>query len=282
MPETPSRRLLLTGALTGGLVALTGCGVRLEDDAPRIPFVPTREPMPGESALLAVLGTLDASDEEQAGERADLLREALREARVPEDLLTAPSAPSAPGEQVAAFEAAVRDCGAALLPLVGRMTATHRIAMDAEELWTATDDPHPWTVGEAAADAQQATLAATYALDLVAARATDERASAEVLDISRSLGDLAVRQKSAAGESVEPSPLGYEVPHELTTQEGIDLGTRCVERLLAAYAATFSRLGEDRDAALEVTAWMATAERVSRDRFPLEVPVLYGDEPTDS
>ncbi|HET7477503.1 MAG TPA: DUF4439 domain-containing protein [Dermatophilaceae bacterium] len=52
----PDRRTVLTAATTLGLIfALAACGIRLEDDAPRIPLVPTREPVPDESALLAAL-----------------------------------------------------------------------------------------------------------------------------------------------------------------------------------------------------------------------------------
>ena len=37
------------------------------------------------------------------------------------------------------------------------------------------------------------------------------------------------------------------------------------------------RLDDDRDAALEVTGWMVTAERISRAQFRQDVPELYGD-----
>lgn len=273
---------MLAGSLAAGVTALTGCGVRLEDDAPRIPFVPTRDPIPGESALLAVLGALDASDEEHAGERADLLRTALLDAQVPESLVTEAAAPVSGGETVAAFEGAVRDCGPGILPLVGRLTATHRItAPDTQDLWSAPTT-QPWTAGAVAARAREATRATIYALDLIAARAGSERIQKHVLAAGRGLRELSVRQTSAAGEEVTPAPLGYEIPHELTPQEAQELGTRSFRRLLAVYADGFARLGDDRAAALEVTRWMVTVERLSRDRFPIEVPVLYGDDPTDS
>jgi hypothetical protein len=49
----PGRRILLLGAVAAP-VALAGCGVRLEDDAPPVPLVPTREPLPEEDALTAL------------------------------------------------------------------------------------------------------------------------------------------------------------------------------------------------------------------------------------
>ncbi|WP_338751456.1 hypothetical protein [Janibacter alittae] len=282
MPSPPSRRLVLVGALAAGVTTLGGCGVRLEDDAPHIPFVPTREPVPGESAMLAMLGSLEASDQEYAAERADLLRTALLDARVPQDLLDGVTAPESAGEVVAAFEGSIRDCGAGVLPLIGRLTATHRITEHTdEELWS-RPGTEAWSAGAVAADARRATLATIYALDLIAARATDERISKQVLAAGKGLRQLSVRQTTAAGEAVRPPPLGYDAPHELTPQEGRDLGRRCFERLLAVYGDTFFGLGDDRVAALEVTEWMVTVEQLSRDRFPLDVPVLYGADPTDS
>jgi hypothetical protein len=55
MPPCPSRRGVLTlgfGAMAA--MSLAACGIRLEDDAPRIPLIPTRQPIPGETFLLAL------------------------------------------------------------------------------------------------------------------------------------------------------------------------------------------------------------------------------------
>src|SRR5690606_8214064 len=54
-PSPPARRALLSGALGVAGLALSGCGIRLEDSAPEIPFIPTREPIPAEPALLWLL-----------------------------------------------------------------------------------------------------------------------------------------------------------------------------------------------------------------------------------
>jgi hypothetical protein len=55
MPSCPSRRGVLTLGF-GAVAAMTlaACGIRLEDDAPRIPLIPTRRPIPGESFLLSL------------------------------------------------------------------------------------------------------------------------------------------------------------------------------------------------------------------------------------
>ena len=55
MPPCPTRRRVLTLGLGAVLAAsLTACGIRLEDDAPRVPLIPTRAPIPSESFLLAL------------------------------------------------------------------------------------------------------------------------------------------------------------------------------------------------------------------------------------
>lgn len=50
----PGRRLLLAGVGAVLLAPVSGCGIRLEDDAPRVPLVPTRPPLAGEAALVAL------------------------------------------------------------------------------------------------------------------------------------------------------------------------------------------------------------------------------------
>lgn len=53
MPGGPTRRAALgVIALAAATLPLAACGIRLEDDAPRVPLVPTREPLPAEGFLL--------------------------------------------------------------------------------------------------------------------------------------------------------------------------------------------------------------------------------------
>lgn len=61
MPGAPSRRTALRAlGLAAAVVPLAACGIRLEDDAPRVPLVPTREPVPGEAFLLSLwIGSSD-------------------------------------------------------------------------------------------------------------------------------------------------------------------------------------------------------------------------------
>jgi len=55
VPGGPTRRAALgVLALAAAALPLAACGIRLEDDAPRVPLVPTREPLPAEGFLLAL------------------------------------------------------------------------------------------------------------------------------------------------------------------------------------------------------------------------------------
>jgi uncharacterized protein DUF4439 len=109
MPCAPTRRTALGAlALAAVTLPLAACGIRLEDDAPRLPLVPTREPIPGEAFLLGLwLGS---------GDLADLA------ARVggPATSLPARLAPLH------------REQAAALRSLVGRLGIPDRVAADAE------------------------------------------------------------------------------------------------------------------------------------------------------
>lgn len=282
MPARPSRRLLLTAALTLPATALAGCGVRLEDDAPGIPFIPQREPIPGESALLAVLGTLESSDVLYSAHRAGRLREALGDAQVPETLLADATAPAKPAEVAAAFEASVRECGPGLLRLVGQLTATHRITTPIgakPALWT-EPTADAWTAGEVAASALEATRATMYALEVLAGQAKQPGQGIvpkAALTAARELRRLSIRQTSAAGDAVQSVALGYDRPDDVTGTAGRDWVVGSFIRLQAAYADCFDRLDGDREAALEVTQWMVTVEEISSAQFLQDVPELYGD-----
>ncbi|MCB1251843.1 MAG: hypothetical protein KDB39_01035, partial [Austwickia sp.] len=98
----PRRAALRGGLLAGAGLALSACGIRLEDDAPKVPLVPTRTPIPGEAELLALLHAVSALAASAPaayaaglGRQAAVLDSALRERGVPQSSLS-PS-PSASG-----------------------------------------------------------------------------------------------------------------------------------------------------------------------------------------
>ena len=109
------RRSLLAAAGLGAASLLTGCRVRLEDDAPRVPLLPTRELAPDEALLLQTLATcrqLHAAATSVGGVRTgpaarlaalhgrqvEVLEQVLRDARVPAGSFAVPPAASASPE----------------------------------------------------------------------------------------------------------------------------------------------------------------------------------------
>jgi hypothetical protein len=102
MPSAWSRRSLLVAMTVGLAGVLSGCRVRLEDDAPRIPGLPTRQPMTDEPALLLArreavrLGELAAGQGHTATGLTDLLATVhARQADVLETVLRAGGVPTA-------------------------------------------------------------------------------------------------------------------------------------------------------------------------------------------
>jgi hypothetical protein len=109
------RRSLIAAAGLGAASLLTGCRVRLEDDAPRVPLLPTREPAPDEALLLQALTAcraLQAAATALGGARTgaparlavlhgrqiEVLERVLREARVPAGSYAVPPPASASSE----------------------------------------------------------------------------------------------------------------------------------------------------------------------------------------
>lgn len=102
------RRAVVGGLLGAGVLTASGCGIRLEDDAPRVPLVPTRTPVPAEAELVALtrdtlaLATAAAAlPDELAADLATLhrrqhtvLRTTLLRRQVPAADLDAPADPA--------------------------------------------------------------------------------------------------------------------------------------------------------------------------------------------
>lgn len=71
-PAIPRRRLLAGWGAAMAVGGLTGCGVRLEEDAPSLPLVPRRVPVPGELVLLDLLrGTRALAESAAAASTTD-------------------------------------------------------------------------------------------------------------------------------------------------------------------------------------------------------------------
>ena len=123
-PPLPTRRRLLGLGVqlgAGALVAasLSGCGIRLEDDAPRVPGLPTRRPAPGEAYLLTLRRhSTDLAAEARAlggapkglparlavlhARQAAVLETELLRMGVPRSILDAPEPTATPGTSATA------------------------------------------------------------------------------------------------------------------------------------------------------------------------------------
>ena len=117
MAEGPAvgvaRRTAMAGVLATVVLPAAACGIRLEDDAPRVPLVPTRTPVPGEAELVALTRDTAALAELAATTPGDLaadlatihrrqhtvLRATLLRRHVPEKELDAGA--DAPGDATA-------------------------------------------------------------------------------------------------------------------------------------------------------------------------------------
>lgn len=66
------RRAAVGLALGLAATVVSGCGVRLEDDAPRVPLIPTRTPVPAEAELVALTRDTDALAQLATGLEGDL------------------------------------------------------------------------------------------------------------------------------------------------------------------------------------------------------------------
>lgn len=162
MPPCPTRRVVLGGgAAAFAAIALSACGIRLEDDAPRLPGTPEREPIPAESFLLALWRHTSDLEARAAGlggvvtglparlaalhrEQATVLRAELAALGVPESVLagagrgpatsgtttgtapptsTATTSPAASGPKALAAEEA-SDLGPTAIASLGQVPST--------------------------------------------------------------------------------------------------------------------------------------------------------------
>lgn len=269
VPPALSRRAVLRPGLgiVGVAVLATGCGVRLEDDAPDVPLVPRRQPLPGEAAMLTVLTSLSTGSGPHDAARADALHDALADAKVPaKDLEAATSGTTgiARAEQVTAFEAAVSDCPASLLPLMGSLLAGRMLDDDLPSTYWTEPEGTPWSSPEPASEALSATRATEYAFDVVAAKGGDalEKRTAAT---RKMLDGLATRQASAAQDDGTSTHLGYDLDGPVTTRaQATRLARQSLGRLGNAYVAVLPDLGDDRTAAREVVHWVVAVQRRAR------------------
>lgn len=170
VPGRPGRRALIVGALAAGGLTLAGCSIRLEDSAPEIPFIPTRDPVPAEPALLWLLAdcrslarAVGASTPDPSGatgsqqavyeEQVAVLRTALYRAGVPietlDEVLAGPT-PRTTSTSTATAAATPTPSTTAESNPDGPVTSTGGAVSTTDGLDTSTDGPGATSDGTAA------------------------------------------------------------------------------------------------------------------------------------
>ena len=304
--------------------ALSGCGIRLEDDAPRVPLVPTREPVPGEAFLLQLwLGSQDLATQASAlggpgtalparlavlhRAQAEVLRTLLRTEGVPDSAAedarkrhtAAPSSTSsststasstaasptsavAPGgsatgsstttapsrSTLAAAEAAALspESFAALGALDPKAVVTPAAALAQRAaaatllgkvpVWPAQEE----VSADLAAAALEATRAAVYGFEVVAAQSTGAQRTQARATLA-TLKARVARLEQPAGDKAPPASLGYPLPFPVTTPGAAKrLALHVLEGLRASHAAATGRAARDATGLAATVQWLAEAE----------------------
>lgn len=251
------------------ILATAGCGIRLEEDAPHVPLVPTREPIPGEAELIDLLtGTRDlalrlrAGSTERSAELAEwhdrqavVLDAALRRAGVPAgpiDPSPAPASASSVGSASASAAGSAATAGviadeqgaiedtlallelapADLLPTLASLRACRLLVcriVDPEVSFP----PRAVTTDvdpEAVVPFLAASRQAAYGMEVVAARASGKRRE-QAIGWLGELRALALAQEEAAAGDAPPAPSAYALP---LTADDADSAHRLAQYLLGA------------------------------------------------
>lgn len=301
--RAPTRRALIRTAVLTVVAGpmLAACNIRLEDDAPPFPLLP-RKSVPDEAvlvdlvrrttALAQAVGRVAKPTKAVAGlsslhqTQADVLRARLTSAGVPNHVIdgtstssttatTATAAISAPptatAADVAASETAVVT---AVLPILPTVTADNRAVvasvvascgaavelLGATVSWPAADPLPP----EAAVPLLEATRAAAYAFQVVAAQiGGDQRAVA--VSTHTDLTARASELLGMAGSSAPAEPLGYALPFPVTGPDAAGkLATQVLTTLVAGGLAPLGELPDDSTATTTLVRLLVGAQRLGR------------------
>ena len=308
IPSVWSRRSLLVAFAAGSVTALSGCGVQLEEGAPRIPLVPTREPMKDEKALLAVLGrttslglladAVGGASTSIAGRlgaihanQVAVITRLLRDGGVPQSLMAAapsstptsttptstthttrplsPAAALSAAEGDSVGEVALADLSTAHVALIGSMLA-QRIAAVTLLGGTSAPVPESGLSGAEAVPLLEAVRATVYGFEIVGAQ-VDRAGRALARSTLASLRARASDLEMLAGSAAPPPPLGYELPFRVTdTGSAQRLARHLLQALLVAHAAALEpALGDAPALATLVQLLGATQIIASRWGVPL-------------
>lgn len=306
-------RRWVVGALLGAAVLpAAGCGIRLEDDAPRVPLVPTRTPIAAEDRLVALTrdclvlaGAASALSGDLAADLAALhrrqhsvLRTTLVQRQVPAaEVDGAPSSPSpspSPSPSLSAtpggadgraalgvLEATAAAGAADLVDAPADLRAT-LASLHAQRYAAATLlDGRPPQVpvepvgGDTVASAVALTEGATWLLEVVSARSAGRQRSRSdaTLDVLRAL-----RTDQLAGGARSESALGHPLPFPVdSAADAARLAREVLAALRADLGALLDRLVAEHGAPGMAAAvrWLGTVE-VEAHRWGVDLAPFPG------
>ncbi|MGZ4698783.1 MAG: DUF4439 domain-containing protein [Oryzihumus sp.] len=296
MPRAWSRRSVLVALGVASATALTGCGVRLEDRAGSLPFVPERKPAPDERTLLAALAETRSLERAAAAagaaagpwparlapahhQQAAVLEQVLRQAGAPVPaVFPAAGGPSgtgspttsttAPGQARAGLAArelvavqtpaliTLAGVSAAHVTLLAALAAHHGAA--ATLLGGSAQWPEPSApTGSPAARLLAATRSAAYGFEVV--QAQGDHATAALAAVT--LAQLRHRETglvALAGDSATPPALGYPLPFPVMTPASARrLARELVAGLQSALAAELRGAAGNEQALTGLVRWSA-------------------------
>ena len=306
-----ARRTVVVGVLAA-VLPVAGCGIRLEDDAPEVPLLPTRTPVPAEAELVAltrgtehlaqlaatVPGALAADLAELHRRQHTVLRSSLVSAGVPAKLLDAGPMPSVTtsgtppagdatsspaGDRVAlaAAEASSASTAATFAGVGADLHATvaalHAQRYAAASLLTGRPPTVALDVvgGPPVAALATATAAAAYLLEVVAARSTGAQETRARSTLA-ALRALQVDQE--AGGARADAALGHPLPFPVEDlADAARLARSSLTALRAGYGAYLGPLvAADPGAGLAAaTRWLGTVE-VEAHRWGVELVPFPG------
>jgi len=304
------RRTVVAGVVAAVLPA-AGCGIRLEDDAPRVPLVPTRTPVPAEAELVALTrGTAalaDLADTVPGAVAADLatlhrrqhtvLRSTLLADGVPAtELDAAPSASATATATATASPSATATGGrAALAAAEGASAATAaRFAGVSDDLRATIASLHaqryaaaallagrPPTVpfdpvgGDPVSALATAASAAVYFLEIVSARSTGAQRDRSDATLA-ALRDL--RADQLAGGAQPDDSLGHPLPFPVDdAAAAARLARASLTTLRAAYGEHLGPIvaSDGGPGLAALTRWLGTVE-VEAHRWGVDLEPFPG------
>lgn len=293
------RDLLRATAVLLPVAVVSGCDLRLEDDAPPLPIL-QRKSVPDEAVLVdavrrtsalaqtagRVASPSDAVTRLAAlhGTQSEVLRARLTAQGVPNHVIDTPSpttsaagtaAVSAPppaalpelvaaeqailGALVAALPGVTTDNRAVLASVAAACGAAVEV-LGAQPAWPAADPLPP----PAAVPLLDGTRAAEYAFQVVAAQTSGEvraRALATHTDLGRRETDLL----AMAGSSAPAPPLGYALPFPVTGADAAGrLATQVLGTLVAGGLAPEGTLPEGSSSVVTLVRLLVDAQRLGR------------------